>query len=160
MWKINKLVQKQKLGQIISSVWGFSWLCSFCLVIFKRYIKSACPILSVHWKRVIKLQLFESSLMLDLGDMVVSTVASQQEGSVFKSSGWLGEDGMFWLCLHGLSPSLPQSKYMHVRLTCNYKVLLVVNGCLSLCSDWKPVQGIPCILPYDSWDWLLLPWNG
>lgn len=96
-------------------------------MIFKRYIKSPRSILSVHWKRVIKLRLFESSLMLDLGDMVVSTVALQQEGSVFKSSGWLGEDRMFWLCLHGLSPSLPQSKYMHVRLTCNSKLLLVGN---------------------------------
>lgn len=44
---------------------------------------------------MIKFRLFEYSLMLDLGDMVVRTVASQQEGSVFKSSGWLGEDSMF-----------------------------------------------------------------
>ena len=30
-----------------------------------------------------------------------------------------------------------------------------VDGCLSLCGpvmDWRPVQGVPCILPNESWD--------
>uniref|UniRef100_A0A3B4GB83 Leucine rich adaptor protein 1 n=1 Tax=Pundamilia nyererei TaxID=303518 RepID=A0A3B4GB83_9CICH len=36
-----------------------------------------------------------------------------------------------------------------------------VNGCLSLCvspaTDWRPVQGVPCLSPYDSWDRLPRP---
>jgi len=53
------------------------------------------------------------------------------------------------------------SENMHVRLTGDSKLSLgvsvSVHGCLSLCGpvmDWRPVQGVPRLLPNDSRDGL------
>ena len=56
---------------------------------------------------------------------------------------------------------------MHVRLIDDSKLSLGVNVCmhgclsrLSLCGpmmDWRPVQGVPRLLPKDCWDRLQPP---
>jgi len=71
--------------------------------------------------------------------------------------------------ISGYSSFLPPSKNMHVRLMGDSKlsrgVSVSVDGCvfrLSLCGpamDWWPVQGVPCLLPNDSWDRLQPPCN-
>jgi len=86
------------------------------------------------------------------GGVVVSTVASQQEGSV---PGWglsvwnLHVLPMYVWVLSGYSGFLPPSINMHVRLIGVSKLSLgvSVHGCLSLCGpvmDWRPVMGVPC----------------
>merc|ERR1712035_255904 len=86
------------------------------------------------------------------GGVVVSTVASQQEGCRF-------------------SPGTPASS--HSPKTCNLGTRLIdysklsvgvnvsANGCLSLCVSpaivWRPVQGEPCLSPDGSWDRLQPP---
>ena len=82
---------------------------------------------------------------------------------------------MFYPCMRGFCPGTPASshrpKNMHVRLIGDSKLTLgmsvTMNGCLShlsLCCpvmDWRPVQGVPRLLPNDSWDMLqpvLWPW--
>jgi len=54
---------------------------------------------------------------------------------------------------------LPPSKNMHVRLIGDSKlsfgVNVIMHCCLSLCGpvmDWRPVQGVLCLSPGDSWD--------
>jgi len=67
--------------------------------------------------------------------------------------------------LSGYFGFLPLSKSMHVRLIDVSKLTPEesVHGywsCLSLCGpvmDWRPVRGVPCLLPSDSWDRLQLP---
>ena len=85
------------------------------------------------------------------GGVVVSTVASQQEGSRFDR-----HLGPFCVSLHvlfvyawvlsGYSGFLPPSKYMHVRLIGDSKIVLSVSvsvsvhGCLSRLSLCGPVM--------------------
>ena len=78
------------------------------------------------------------------GGVVGSAVASQQEGSWFQflSVGpVLCGVCMFSPCMRGT---------LGVRVS--------MDGCLShlsLCGpvmDWRPVQGVPCLSPNDSWD--------
>ena len=66
--------------------------------------------------------------------------------------------------LSGYSGFLPPPENMHVRLTGDSKlsvgVSVSVHGCVSLCGpamDWRPVQGVPCVLPNDNWDSLQSP---
>ena len=70
--------------------------------------------------------------------------------------------------LSGYSGFLSLSKNMHVRLIGDSKIVLRsecerVCGCLShlsLCGpvmDWRPVQGVPRLLPDDRWDRLQPP---
>ena len=65
--------------------------------------------------------------------------------------------------LSGYSGFLPPSKNMHVRLIGDSKLSSGVCGCLSrlsLCGpvmDWRPVQGVPRLLPDDRWDRLQPP---
>jgi len=72
---------------------------------------------------------------------------------------------MFSPCMRGFSPGTPATsppKNMHVRSIVDSKLSLGVSvsvcGCLSrlsLCGpvmDWRPVQGVPCLSPNDSWD--------
>lgn len=65
-----------------------------------------------------------------------------------------------WSPAVGSVYALWQSKDILFRLTGILKVGMQVNGCLSLCighmMDWPPVQSVPGILPYDSWDRLQL----
>ena len=92
------------------------------------------------------------------GDVAVSTVASQQEGSRFDCQ--LGPFYVAFAC----SPCacvgslwvlwLPPPKNMHFRLIGVSKLSLgasvSVHGCLSECGpvmDWQPVQGAPCFMP-------------
>jgi len=68
-----------------------------------------------------------------------------------------------WL-LTGYSGFLPPSKNMHVRLTGDSKIVLR-SECerawlFVLCGpvmDWRPVQGVPRLSPYDRWDRLQPP---
>ncbi len=66
--------------------------------------------------------------------------------------------------LSGCSGFLPPSKDMQARLIGVSKLSLGVNvsvrGCLSMCGpamDWRPVQGVPRLSPYASWDRLQPP---
>merc|ERR1712035_59525 len=107
------------------------------------------------------------------GGVVVSTVASQQEGSWFDPG--CGSPSVrslhvlpvsAWV-LSGYSGFLPQSKDMQVgdRLIGDSKLTVGVNvsmnGCLSLrvspATVWRPVQGVPCLSPNVSWDRLQPP---
>jgi len=116
------------------------------------------------------LQLF--LIMGPHGGVVVSTVASQREGSRFNSrlvlSVWsLHVLPVYAWVLSRYSSFLPPSKNMHVRLTGDSKlsfgVSVSVCGCLSrlsLCCpvmDWRPVQGVPHLSPNDLWDRLQPP---
>ena len=115
---------------------------------------------------------FKYSLGLH-GGVVVSTVASQQEGSRFNSL--LGPFCVEFACSPRVCGSslwllwLPLSKNMHVRLIGVSKIVLTsecehVCGCLfrlSLCGpvmDWRPVQGVPRLSPDGiGWDRLQPP---
>ncbi len=97
------------------------------------------------------------------GGAVSSTVASQQ-GYESTTGALLRGVCMFSLCLRGFSPGfLPQSKDMQVRLTGDSKLPVGVNvsGSLSLyvgnVTDWRPVQGVPCLSLNDSSDQLQHP---
>ncbi len=78
---------------------------------------------------------------------MVSTVASQQEGSRFKP--------VAFACSLQAPGVLLKSRDMQVRLTGGSKlpvgVNVSVNGCLSLCvspvTAWRPVQGGPHLSP-------------
>ena len=66
--------------------------------------------------------------------------------------------------LSGYSSFLQLSKNKHVRLIGVSKLSLgvgvSVHDCVSLCGpvmDWRPVQGVPCLLSNDSWDKLQPP---
>jgi len=72
--------------------------------------------------------------------------------------------------LSGYSGILPLPKNIYVRLIGDSKLTLGVNVSadgfwprLSLhghVMDWRPVQGLPCFSPNDSWDRLQRPWVG
>ena len=75
---------------------------------------------------------------------------------------------MFSPCMRDVSPGtpvfIPPSKNMNVRLIGDSKltprVSVSVDGCLSLCDpvmDWRSIQGVPRLLPNDSWDRLQSP---
>ena len=99
--------------------------------------------------------------------MVVSTVASQQRVPASTPSWGLSVWSLHVLPVYAwvLSGFLPPSKNMHVRLIGVSKILLRseferVCGCLSLCGpvmDWRPIQGVPRLLPDDRWDRLQPP---
>ena len=105
------------------------------------------------------------------GGVVVSTIASQREGSRFNSrlGAFLCGVCMFSPCMRGFSPVLRLPyKNNHVRLIDVSKIVLRreckrVCGCLSrlsLCGpvmDWRPVQGVPRLSPIDCWDRLQPP---
>ncbi|MEQ2193134.1 hypothetical protein XENOCAPTIV_024428 [Xenoophorus captivus] len=67
---------------------------------------------------------------------------------------------MVFACVGSHSGFLPQAKNMTVRLIGLSKLPLGMNGCMygclscvSLCCpvmDWRPVQGVPCLLPIDA----------
>jgi len=96
------------------------------------------------------------------GGVVVSTVASQQEGSRFHPH--LGPFCVEFACSPRVCVGslwvlrLPPTTQKHVRLIGVSKIVLRsecdrVCGCLSrlsLCGtvmDWRPVQGVPCLSP-------------
>ncbi|XP_075308222.1 serine/threonine-protein kinase OSR1b isoform X2 [Odontesthes bonariensis] len=102
--------------------------------------------------------------------VVVSTVASQQQGSRFNTQ--LGPFCVEFACsprvcvgsLRVLRLPPTVQKIMHVRLIGISKlsvgVSVSVHGCLSLCGpamDWRPVQGVPRLSPIDCWDRLQAP---
>jgi len=72
----------------------------------------------------------------------------------------LGYIVVWWLapfCVE--SGFLPPPKNMHARLIGDSKLTLgmtvSVVGCFSLCGpvmDWRPVQGVQCLLPIDRCD--------
>lgn len=83
---------------------------------------------------------------------------SQQGGTVLESN--LGPCSVQFLCLHCFPcvylSFLPQSKDMCVRLNGDSTLAVGVNNCLSVCvrsaTDWRPVQGVLRLVPYDNWD--------
>ena len=99
--------------------------------------------------------------------MVVSTVPSQQES--FWCESQLGslcvEFGCYPSACIRTQPSshCPKTVWLTGHSKLSLGVSVSVDGCLSrlsLCGpvmDWRPVQGVPCLLPNDSWDRLQPP---
>ncbi len=74
---------------------------------------------------------------------------------------------MFFSCLCGFSLGTPASSHnpKTCRLIGDSKLPVGVNVSVSACLslyvspviDWRPVQGVPCLSPNDSWDRLQHP---
>jgi len=108
--------------------------------------------------------MFKSQELLGLhGGVVVSTVASQQEGSWFESQ--LGPFCVEFACsphvcmgslqVPWLPPTTQNCLSGDSKLSLGVSVSVAGFLCrLSLCGpvmDWRPVKGVPRLSPNDSW---------
>ena len=81
--------------------------------------------------------------------VVVSTVASQQEGSCFESQ--LGPFCVEYAWFLSECSSFLPPKNMYVRLIGDFKLALEVSVVVCLyMALWPPVQGVPCLSRNDS----------